>query len=151
MLLQAARNLPVPDTETCTGPIADAPVTTRETTAEGRGRIGPITVRLTALDGHHCDIFLDGRFHRAGTVMLGRLTILITAQRVPVTFRHRYCARFRATAVWNPPDNSFVLAVDEIEGRIGNCLLPDTVEEIEHGRLPTDGNDAVHHDTFVFP
>ena len=148
--LVATRNLPVPDVEICTGDVADIPFTTRETVAEGRGRIGPITITLTAADNHPCDVDLEGRFHRVGTVATGRLTVRIHVQRPgEPDFQHRYCARFDATAV--PVANQGTLVVAAVEGRQGNCLLPEAQEDILHGRLPGDGNDPLHHDTLVLP
>ena len=109
-----------------------------------------MTISLAAADGHPCDVDLDGRFHRVGTVATGRLTVRIHVQRPgDPDFQHRYCARFDATAVPTLVGGALVNAV--VEGREGNCLLPQEAEDILHGRLPVDGNDPLHHDTLILP
>jgi hypothetical protein len=120
--------------------------TTRETTAEGRGRINDIHLAIPAggPGTEACRVRISGNFHRVGTVAVGKLGIDV--HRADDTFRHSYCAEFEATAV--PLGTGATLVTAAVEG-IGHddtlcAALPD-------GRSPTDGTDALHHDTLVLP
>jgi hypothetical protein len=118
------------------------PFTTRETTAEGRGRIDDthLAIPLAGPPSEACRVRISGNFHREGTVYKGKLGIDV--HRADDTFRHSYCATFEGEFV--PPN---VVNI-ELEG-VGHddtlcAALPD-------GRAPTDSTDTLHHDTLVLP
>ena len=141
------------------------PFNTRETIAEGRGRIEQVTLRIPGgrvidstgiSDPTHCDIRIEGSFHRVGTLAIGRLTLDVHLDTGDARqFRHGpntgdpYCARFVATAVpfAGPDGGTLVTAV--VEGRGCGDLVsepPNPVGSLLHGRLPGDDNDPLHHD-----
>jgi hypothetical protein len=145
--LNATRLLPTQDTAVCTGAVAVIGFTTRETTAEGRGRIDDTHLVLSE-GAQECRVRISGRFHRVGTIANGRLGIDV--HRADGTFRHSYCATFQATAVpvpgSMPPVTLVTAVVGGIQNTDPNCVDPASPID---GRLPIDGDDPLHHDTLV--
>jgi hypothetical protein len=151
--LEATRLVPDQNVAVCSGqPTGAIGFTTRETTAEGRGRIDDTHLVIPAgLGTEECRVRISGRFHRVATVAVGRLGIDV--HRADGTFRHSYCAKFEATAV--PVGTTGITAVTAVvegieNGHPGFPPCDDPAPPLD-GRLPGDGEDPLHHDTMISP
>ena len=133
----ATRPLPNPTPIVCSGDVGNIGFDTRETVAEGRGRIPLITVADVGGDPA-CDLGLQGAFHRVGTVAIGRLELTLGG--------HTYCARFDATAV--PTGTGLTVVTAAVEGR---ATSPCATADPAHGRAPNDDVDPLHGDTCYLP
>jgi len=132
----------------CEGPVSAIGFDTRETVAEGRGRIPLVHFDIPGTNTHSgsttdtlCDVRIEGTFHRVGTVAIGRLRITVRSDAgLSREFHHHYCVRFDATAV--PGDPTLVAAA--VEGRMCPEGSADPDSDRSHGRDPADDADTLH-------